>query len=159
VTPRIGLQTIPAFWLDNGNPAKAINKPIKLPGFKGVVKDAEYEQFDDVDPFDVQDLKILPDVTEATFDGLDLDTLMNQPLDNSLLSFSTFPEDLLNLPDPSPGDVFGGEGQILDTDGTVLGSFAEGVEAVPEPASLTVLLVGLGGVFAMRGAQRRRSTR
>jgi len=88
VTPMVGQTTIPAAWFDNGNPPKAINKPIKLPGFTGVVNDAEYEQFDDDGPLSVEDLQILPNVTEQDFDSLNLDAVLAEGLDPSLLSFS-----------------------------------------------------------------------
>lgn len=149
-----------AKWLDATD--TALTPRPKFPGFKVVTKDLDYTLLNDlIDPFGIQNLAFLPNITPAAFDALDLDTILNAPFNSSLPSFSMSPfsfSDFPGLPDPDLGNFFAAEGQILDDSGIVVGSFIHGVEVAPEPS--TILLLGSGlsclGVFAWR---RRRSAR
>lgn len=160
-----GFGAQPPVWLNNNNPATAISPRPRLPGFQVVTKDADLTLYNDLtDSFGVQDLGFLPNITESAFDNLDLDLLLARSFDSSEPAFTLPPanlQDFPDLPDPDPGNVFAADEQLLDpSSGEVIGAFAEGVEAVPEPSTLALLgavlvFAPLGRRLARIGSRRR----
>jgi hypothetical protein len=153
---RIGLQTVggPPMWFDNSTPPAKLTPGPTLPGFAAVTRDAEYTAFNDLDdPFSIQNLQYLPDITQAAFDAIDLDAVLAQSPNppGILLSPGGGMFDQTGLPDPQPGDLFAAVGQLFDSSGTMLlGSFKEAVVTapIPEPASILLVLVGLAALGA-----------
>jgi hypothetical protein len=146
----------PPQWFNNATPPALVKPGPKFPGFKVVTKDADYTVYNDPgDPFEIDNLQILPNITMDQFNALDLDSIIAQTPTPALdLSATDASADFPNEPDPDPGNLFIAEGQLLDTSGDVIGAFAEGVqtEPVPEPGLAGVLVVGL----AMMGRRRGR---
>jgi hypothetical protein len=155
---RIGQRTVggPPMWFDNGSPTAKLTPGPTLPGFAAVIRDAEYTAYNDLDdPFAVQNLRYLPDITQADFDAIDLDAVLAQSPNppGILLSPGGGTFDQTGLPDPQPGDLFAAVGQLFDsTDTMVLGSFKEAVVTapIPEPGSILLVLIGLGTLGAYR---------
>jgi hypothetical protein len=150
-------------WFNNGTPPKALAKGPILPGFMVTTKDADYTAYDDLDdPYSIQNLQIFPDITQSTFDAIDLNAVLAEspnpasPAQLIDLSADGGSFDDPGLPDPAPGDVFAAVGQLVDpSDDQIIGSFAEGVTTeVPEPASLALLLIGLGVLSPRRSKPR-----
>ena len=134
----------------------------RLPGFSVVAQDLGYTIFDDLDePFGIQNLEFLPNLTVPQFDAIDLEAILAESFDGALLAFSLSSmglRDFLGLPDPEANHVFAAVGQILDTSGMVIGAFAHAVEMVPSPGALALLLLGLtAGATAPRWRYRSRS--
>ncbi len=155
---RIGLRTVggPPMWFDNGSPPTKLTPGPTLPGFAAVIRDAEYTAYNDLDdPFAIQNLRYLPDITQAAFDAIDLDAVLAQSPNppGILLSPGGGIFDQTGLPDPQPGDLFAAVGQLFDsTDTMLLGSFKEAVVTapVPEPESILLVLIGLATLGAYR---------
>lgn len=129
---------------------KAIKPGPKIPGFKVVPGDAAYTIYNDFpdETMGIQNLRFFPNITESAFDALDLDSVLAESRNSSLPNFILSPSTsatFSNLPDPDPGNLFIAVGQILDSSGNVVGSFADGVEVanVPEPSSGILLSLGL----------------
>ena len=124
-----------------------------LPGFQVVMNDLQYSPFNDTDdPFGIQNLLFMTDISPEAFDALDLDAIFSEPRNLSLPAFllsAGSSTDFPGLGDPLPGDFFAALGQIVDTSGNVVGSFIQGVELAPEPRSLTLLILGLCGAAAI----------
>ena len=153
----------PPIWFNAATPPTAIRPAPRLPGFTiSTVADAEFTLFNDLaDAFRIQNLLFLPSITQSAFDALDLEALLAAAFDSSLPSFvmsaSTL-TDFPRLPDPDPGNLFAAEFQLLDpVDGVVVGAFATGIQPVPEPGAVSLMLVGLAtGAVVLR--VRRRAT-
>lgn len=146
----------PPVWFNNATPPAAIRPAPRLPGFTiATVRDADFALFNDLaDPFGIQNLLFLPNITESAFDSLNLEALLAAAFDPSLPSFSMSPStfaDFPGLPDPDLGRILAAEFQLLDpSDGVVVGAFAAGVESVPEPApALLMLMAAAVGVLLL----------
>ena len=148
-------------WFNNDSPPKQLVPGPTLPGFKVVTKDAAYTIYGDSNqPFGIQNLTFLPNITESQFEALNLNAVIAEEPNASLpdipvlSSSATF----TNLPDPAPGNLFIAVGQIVDTSGNVIGAFAEGVQtqSVPEPSTGVLLAIGLAGLFAVGWLRSRR---
>jgi len=116
----------------NGFVYQPIPATLPLPGFLGVVNDADLTLYNDLSAvIGIRNLLILPNITPLTFAALDLDALFSQPTNPSLPRFTLAGpafRDFPTLPDPAPGNVLAAEGQILDPLGNVTGTFALGVQ-------------------------------
>jgi PEP-CTERM motif len=148
-------------WFNNDSPPKQLVPGPTLPGFKVVTKDAAYTIYGDSNqPFGIQNLTFLPNITESQFDALNLDAVIAEEPNASLpdIPLLSSSASFTGLPDPAPGNLFIAVGQILDTSGNVIGAFAEGVQTqgVPEPSTGILLAVGLAGLLAVGWLRRRR---
>jgi hypothetical protein len=140
-------------WFDNSSPPRTLRPGPTPPGLTVNPRDAEYLAYNNTDSaFRITNLGYLPDMTQSQFDSIDLDAVLAQTPNLPGITLSpggTF--DQTGLPDPQPGNLFAAVGQLVDpTDNNVVGSFAEAVvTAVPEPRSITLMLVGLGVLGAV----------
>lgn len=141
----------PPQWLNNDDPRKAITPGPDLPGFVAKPKDTDYTVFNDTaDPFGIDNLQFLPNITMSQFDALNLDSVIGEtPTMNLDLTPSQSYADFPGLPDPDPGNLFIAEGQFLNLSGQPIGAFAEGVqvEAVAEPPAFILLATALAALF------------
>ena len=153
-------------WFSTVGGMTPLRPTLRLPGFSVVTKDLEYTIYDDLDdPFGIRNLEFFPDITVPDFDAIDLDAILAEAFDGSLQSFSLSSMDFRDfpgLPDPGANHVFAAVGQILDTSGEVIGAFAHGVEMIPSPGTMALLLLGLAASGVLRwspvvGRYRRRS--
>lgn len=146
---------MPPMWFDNSSPPVKLRPGPTLPGFTVNTRDADYTAYNDLDTaFGIQNLQYFPDITQSVFDSLDLDAVLAEspgPPVIPLPSGGFFGQP--GLPDPRPGNLFAATGQLLDpTDTMVVGSFKEAVVTgpVPEPASITLALLGLATSAAFK---------
>ena len=156
----------PPQWFNNGTPPKPITPGPKLPGFMAKPKDTDYTVFNDTaDPFGIDNLQFLPNITMSQFDALNLDSVLGETPTMALdLTAAQSSADFPDLPDPDPGNLFIAEGQLLNLSDSPIGAFAEGVQVVPEPSSLILwcsaltallLIVGHGSIRRVMLSARR----
>ncbi|HEY2158451.1 MAG TPA: PEP-CTERM sorting domain-containing protein [Isosphaeraceae bacterium] len=114
-------------------------------------------ELEDNIPFGIQNLRFEVNVPELSPSQLDPDN--NSPFDPNLPHFLLNQGDAMDfsLPDTlDPGNWDYAFGQVVDTQGHVLGAFIVGTN-VPEPASVWMLTGGLLGAVAIRSSRRRSS--
>jgi len=105
---------------------------------------------------EIRNLQLMSNISEAAFDALDVSAVYSEAFNPSLPEFTLSPGTnsadlglMFNVsPEPDPGNYLAALGQVVDpSTGTVVGAFVQGVQVIPEPRSLILMLVGLAGVF------------
>lgn len=114
----------------------------------------------------IENLQFMSDLTPAAFAALDPASLFNQSLISSFTlsssqalspSFPTsdfFPN---SITEPAIGNYDVAEGLIFNpTTGDTV-AFLDAIQAIPEPASLELTLIGVVSFFTVRALGRRRA--
>jgi len=124
----------------------------------GFALDPTYVAFNDgLTPVGIRNLQFLSNISESAFDALDVGVIAAAPFDSNLPNFSLSPgtssRDLgltFGLsPEPDPGNFLVALGQVVDSQGGMLSTFIQGVQAVPGPSTLTLLAGGVGGIVGI----------